>query len=177
VATRYAVLLRGINLGRARQVPMPELKALLEQRGHAAVRTHLRSGNVVLDSDLDEAALAADVRAAVGERFGFDVPTVVRTGEELARLVADDLLGDVATDPARRLVWFLAAAPAADRAAALPAPRGAGQVRLAGRELHVWMPDGMARDPLATTDWDRLLGVPGTGRNWNTVEALARLAA
>jgi hypothetical protein len=50
-------------------------------------------------------------------------------------------------------------------------------VLLDGRELHLWMPDGMARDPLATTDWDRLLGVPGTGRNWRTVEALARLTA
>ena len=51
----------GINLGKARQVAMPRLRELLTARGHEDVRTHLRSGNVVLDSRADEAELAADL--------------------------------------------------------------------------------------------------------------------
>jgi uncharacterized protein (DUF1697 family) len=175
--TRYAVLLRGVNLGKARQMGMPELRAALEERGYEGVRTHLRSGNVVVDTDLAEAALAADVEAVVRERFGFDSAAVVRSGPVLALVVADDVLGDVATDGAKRLVWFLPRPPEADRVAALAEPPGDGAYRVAGREVHVWMPGGMARDPLAKWNWDRLLGVPGTGRNWNTVEALARLTA
>jgi uncharacterized protein (DUF1697 family) len=45
-----------------------------------------------------------------------------------------------------------------------------------GRELFLWLPDGMARSPMATWRWDRLLGVSGTNRNWNTVTKLADMA-
>ncbi|MFW3171730.1 DUF1697 domain-containing protein [Geodermatophilus sp. CPCC 206100] len=174
--TRSVVLLRGINLGRARQVGMAELREALTARGHEGVRTHLRSGNVVLDSPLDEAALTRDVEEAVRARFGFDVPVVVRTGAELAAVVAADPLGAVATDPARYLVTFLPREPDPERVAALPAA-DAGEYRVLGRELFLWLPDGVTTTPVGAWDWDRLLGVPGTARNWNTVRKVAALAA
>jgi uncharacterized protein (DUF1697 family) len=176
VSTRYVVLLRGINLGRARQLGMPELRETLTARGHDGVRTHLRSGNVVLDSPLTADELAADVEAAVHERFGFTAPVVVRTGAEVAEVVDADPLGGVATDPARYLVTFLPRPPDPGLVAALP-PADRGEYRVAGRELFLWLPDGIANTPLASWRWDTLLGVPGTSRNWNTVRKLAELGA
>jgi uncharacterized protein (DUF1697 family) len=105
--TRYVALLRGVNVGRARQVDMPRLREVLTAAGHGAVRTHLRSGNVLLDSPLAEADLAAELTAAVEKEFGFAVPVVLRTGTELAVVLATDPLGAVATDPARYSVTFL----------------------------------------------------------------------
>ena len=169
-------LLRGINLGRARQVDMPRLREVLTARGHGGVRTHLRSGNVVLDSSLSEAELAADVTAAMRQEFGMDVAVVVRTGAEMAAVVTADPLGDVVTDPARYVVSFMAEPPDDDRVAALPAA-DRGEYRVQGRELYLWLPDGMQGTPLASWNWDRLLGRPGTMRNWNTVTKLADLAA
>jgi uncharacterized protein (DUF1697 family) len=168
-------LLRGINVGRARQVDMPRLREALTARGHGEVRTHLRSGNVVLDSSLPEADLAADVSAAVEAEFGFDVPVVVRTGAEVAAVVAGDPFATVATDPARYLVTFLPESPVPALVDALP-PADSGEYLVRGRELYLWLPDGIAGTPLATWKWDRLLGVPGTARNWNTVRRLAELA-
>jgi uncharacterized protein (DUF1697 family) len=46
-----------------------------------------------------------------------------------------------------------------------------------GRELYLWLPDGIRDSPMALWKWDRLLGTPGTNRNWNTVRRLAELAA
>ncbi|MBB3086357.1 DUF1697 domain-containing protein [Geodermatophilus sabuli] len=175
MSTRYVVLLRGINVGRARQIGMAELRETLTARGHGAVRTHLRSGNVVLDSPLGEAELVEDVETAVRERFGAQVPVVVRTGEEMAAVVAADPLGAVATDPARYLVTFLPRAPDPERVAALP-PADGGEYRVAGRELYLWLPDGVSSTPLGAWKWDTLLGVPGTARNWNTVSTLAGMA-
>jgi uncharacterized protein (DUF1697 family) len=173
--TRYVCLLRGINLGKARQVDMTRLREVLTARGHGEVRTHLRSGNVVLVSALPEAALAADLSAAIGEECGFEVPVVVRTGQELAAVVAGDPFATVATDPARYLVTFMAEPPEPARIDALPAAeRGAYLVR--GRELYLWLPDGIQHTPLATWKWDGLLGRPGTARNWSTVVRLAELA-
>ncbi|MGY1638259.1 DUF1697 domain-containing protein [Geodermatophilus sp. SYSU D00742] len=176
MSTRYVVLLRGINVGRARQIGMAELREALTARGHRDVRTHLRSGNVVLDSALDEAELVDDVEAAVRERFGAAVPVVVRTGAEVAAVLAADPLGAVATDPSRYLVTFLPRAPEPARVEALP-PADAGEYRVVGRELFLWLPDGVSNTPLGAWRWDDLLGVAGTARNWNTVRKLADMAA
>jgi uncharacterized protein (DUF1697 family) len=170
-------LLRGINLGRARQVDMPRLRELLTARGHGNVRTHLRSGNVVLDSPVGEAELAADLATAIEAEFGFAVPVVVRTGGELSAVVAGDPFATVATDPARYLVTFLPEPPPPDRVDALPRAEGGGEYLVRGRELYLWLPDGVQDTPLASWKWDRLLTVPGTARNWNTVTKLAELAA
>lgn len=174
--TRYVALLRGINLGRARQVDMPRLREVLTARGHANVRTHLRSGNVVLDSALPESELAADLAATVEAEFGFAVPVVVRTGAQLRAVVAGDPFAAVATDPARYLVTFMAEPPDPARVDALPPVEGGGEYLVRGRELYLWLPDGIQRTPLASWKWDTLLGRPGTARNWNTVTKIADLA-
>lgn len=173
--TRYVALLRGINVGKAKQVDMPRLRAVLTARGHGDVRTHLRSGNVVLDSPLGEADLAADVTKAIDEEFGMDVPVVVRSAAQLAAVVAADPLGSRVSDPSRYSVTFLPEPPASTLVAALP-PADGGEYRVHGRELYLWLPDGMMKSPMGTWKWGRLLGVVGTNRNWNTVTRLAELA-
>ena len=174
--TRYVALLRGINLGKARQVAMPRLREVLEARGHAEVRTHLRSGNVILDSRMSEKKLAADLSEAIEEEFGFPVPVVVRTGKELAAVVDGDPFATIATDPARYSVTFLPETPAPAKVDALSPAEGGGDYLVRGRELYLWLPDGFQDTPLAAWKWDRLLGTPGTARNWNTVTTLAELS-
>jgi uncharacterized protein (DUF1697 family) len=175
--TRWVALLRGINVGRARQIGMPRLAELLTDRGHANVRTLLRSGNVVLDSPLSEAELVADLEKAIEEEFGWAVPVVVRTGKELAAVIAGDPFATLATDPARYLVTFLPEPPAQDLVDALPPVEGGGEYLIRGRELYLWLPEGIANTPLGAWKWDRLLGVAGTGRNWNTVLKLGELSS
>lgn len=176
VPTTYVALLRGVNLGRARQVDMPRLAEILTARGHRDVRTHLRSGNVVLTSPLDEAELADDLATAIEAEFGFAVPVVVRTGEEMAAVVRGDPFATVATDPSRYLVTFLPGTPDPARVDALPKP-DSGEFLVRGRELYLWLPDGISGTPLASWKWDDLLGRPGTARNWRTVTRLAELSA
>jgi uncharacterized protein (DUF1697 family) len=173
--TRYVALLRGINLGKARQVGMPRLAEVLSARGHENVRTHLRSGNVVLDSPLAEEELADDLSGAIEKEFGFAVPVVIRTGAEMAAVVAGDPFATIATDPARYLVTFMARPPDPAAVDALP-PADSGEYLVRGRELYLWLPDGIQNTPLASWKWDRLLGRSGTARNWNTVVRLAELA-
>lgn len=175
--SRYVVLLRGINVGRARRIAMGPLRELLEARGHSAVATHLTSGNVLLGSDLDEPALTADVRTAVLAGFGHDVPVVVRTAAEMAALVAAGPLTE--GDPTRYLVGFCTVAPDPAAVHAVPAAEpGQGAWWVRGRELHLWCPDGVSADgSVGGWPWDRLLGGTTTARNWRTVARVAELAA
>src|SRR3712207_6281217 len=109
--TRYAVLLRGINVGRAKRIGMADLRALLTDAGFTDVATLLQSGNVVLDSDLPADEVARRVERAITERFDMDVAAVVRTREEVHAVVALDPLGDVAGDGSRYVVAFMAEPP------------------------------------------------------------------
>jgi uncharacterized protein (DUF1697 family) len=176
--TSRILLLRGINLGPHRRVSMPDLRALLSDAGFADVRTYVQSGNVVLSSRATPARLGAQAEALIGERFGFDVDVIVRTGEELASVVARNPLADVAQDPKRYQVSFLDAEPdpeVVERISGL-AVNGERLVP-SGRELYTWHPEGVARSKL----WAKLaaaggLGVRATARNWTTVTTLLDMA-
>src|SRR5437763_7312777 len=113
------LLLRGINLGPSRRVPMAELRQVLSDAGFEEVRTYVQSGNVVLSTELEPDELAAATSKLIGDRFGFEVPVVVRTGEELAAVVARNPLRDLATNPKRYQVSFLSGEPDPDAVARL----------------------------------------------------------
>jgi uncharacterized protein (DUF1697 family) len=174
--TRYALLLRGINVGRAHRVPMADLRALLTGAGYGEVRTLLQSGNVVLDAQLPPEELAREVEHALAGRFGFPVPTVVRTREELLAAVARDPLGSVATDPTRYVVSFSAADVPAEVVERLrAADPGEDRFAVEGHELYLWCPNGQLQSPLAAVLARHKGGPVGTARNWNTVLKLAEL--
>jgi uncharacterized protein (DUF1697 family) len=172
---RQVIMLRGINLGPNRRVPMADLRALLSEAGHGDVRTYVQSGNVVLESAATPAELERQAAALISERFGFDVPVVVRTGRQLAAVVKRNPLGDVAVEPKRYQVTFLADKPSADAVRALEEMvAGEEQVLCHGREIYSWHPDGVARSKLATALSGKKLGT-ATARNWTTVTTLLEM--
>ena len=56
--TPYIALLRAVNVGGTGKLPMADLKRIGEDAGFARVRTYIASGNLLFDSDRDEAAVA-----------------------------------------------------------------------------------------------------------------------
>jgi uncharacterized protein (DUF1697 family) len=174
---RLVVLLRGINLGPANRVAMADLRALLADLGYEDVSTHLQSGNAVVTADATPAAVAKAVERAMADRLGLDVAAVVRSGGELARIVAADRLGDVADDPAKRMVIFLPAkASRSDLRALEREDFGDERLEAAGREVYAWCPGGIGRSPLMAAIGKTELGRTGTARNWRTVTRLAEMA-
>jgi uncharacterized protein (DUF1697 family) len=176
-AQRQVALLKGINVGGNRLVSMAELREVLQGLGYQGVATYLQSGNVVLGSGAPPDRVASEMEQAIRKRFGIDVPVIVRTGEELAAIVARNPLANVAEDPKRYVVTFLSAEPAPDRVrkitAAAVAPE---QVVFDGSEVYSWHPNGIHRSPLAQLLTEQRLGVGATGRNWATVTSLLGLA-
>jgi len=173
--TTYAVLLRGINVGGARSIPMAALRTVLTDAGFGDVRTYLQSGNVVVSSRKSATAVADAVEREIGAAFGHDVTVMVRTGAELAAVVAANPFARPDADPRRLMVAFLREPPAAERAAALEARVAPPEaVHVAGCEVYLWLPDGMGRSKIAPAV-ERTLKAPMTARNWNTVAELAAM--
>jgi uncharacterized protein (DUF1697 family) len=171
----FVALLRGINVGKAKQVAMADLQALLAGLGYADVRTHLRSGNAVFYAAGHEPdALATRIEAALEERFGLEVSVLIRTPADLDAIIAANPFPDAAaTTPAQLHVAFLSTTPAGTIDPAAYAP---DELRIAGREVYAWYPNGMGRSKLTNTTLERHLGVHATMRNWNTVTRLVALA-
>jgi uncharacterized protein (DUF1697 family) len=174
--TRYAVLLRGINLGRAKRVAMADLRAVLDRAGHRNVATLLQSGNVVLDSDESAAALASSVEQAVQQQLRLTVATVIRTREEVREVIDGNPLGDVADNGSRYVVAFMAESPgpALDDLLGSTEPGDDRYVRR-GRELYLWCPHGQLESPLMAVLGKAKGGPVTTVRNWNTVQKLGAL--
>lgn len=74
----YVILLRGINVGGKNKISMAELKLCLEEQGFESVVTYIQSGNVILQSDLDAAALSEDIERLLPKKFKLD-SSIVKT--------------------------------------------------------------------------------------------------
>ncbi|EFL35692.1 conserved hypothetical protein [Streptomyces viridochromogenes DSM 40736] len=179
MTTMYAALLRGINVGGSRKVPMADLRSLLSGLGHEDVATHLQSGQAVFSSGRgDEESLAAEIAHAVEQHFGFAVDVIVRDHAYL-KAVADACPYPAADLEPKQLHVTYFSAPVGperfaeiDQAAYLPE-----EFRLGDRALYLYAPDGLGRSKLAEhLSKPRInKGIVATTRNWNTVVKLVEL--
>jgi uncharacterized protein (DUF1697 family) len=170
---RVAALLRGINIGPNKRISMPTLQEIVESLGHTDVETYLQSGNVVF-TPKGKGDHAARLTAAIAKETGHEVAVVLRTGNELEKVVAANRYP--VDDPTKVVVAFLdwevelAQLELGDLAPYLP-----DELTLHGREIYVSVPNGQGRSKLMEALVKRRLPVTLTVRNWRTVEALATL--
>lgn len=175
MAATWVALLRGINVGGRNTVPMAALRRVCEEAGCGDVRTVIQSGNVVFTSDdRDRAQLRQRLEEAVATAFDVPSTVVLLKAAELGALVRAHPFGD---DGAHTFVTFLAEKPKPDAVRAL-ADRDVApdRVEVRGSDVFLHLPNGVTGARLSGTLVERLLGVPGTARNWRTVTKLVELA-
>ena len=171
----YVALLRGVNVGGNRKIPMADLRQALAEAGFERVRTYIQSGNVLVDSGESADRVEGRIGAVIAQRFGHTVPVMVRTGPELDRIVASDPFAGRDLDASKVTVTFLSA-PAPGP---LEVPEGqAEEACTSGAEVWVYYPEGMGRSTLDRTGfWKGLGDVATTTRNLRTVTKLRDMAA
>ena len=94
--SRLIVLLRGINVGGHRKVPMEALRELCRELGFSRVESYIQSGNLVLSAPEGPEAVVARLEPALEERFGFAIDLVARTAEQWARYAAGSPFAEAA---------------------------------------------------------------------------------
>ena len=173
---RMVALLRAVNVG-GRKMPMAELRALCAGLGWEDVATYIQSGNVVFTPGGKPAGAEEQLEQAIADRFGLDIPVIVRTAAQWARYPAGNPFAQAAKDEPNRLMLLLSKRPPAPRAEAVIQARAqAGeQVRRAGDALWFHYPGGAGTSKLTPSLIDRAIGSPGTARNYNTVLKLKEM--
>ena len=171
----YVILLRAVNVGGTGKPSMADFKGALTALGFKNIETYIQSGNAVVDAKGSAATVAKAVATKLEKMVGAPVGVVVRTHEELDRLVRENpYAAEAANDGSKVHVGFLAGPAGKEAAAALDGivakyPQRRDRYHLSGSTLYLHLPDGAAETKFSGKGLDKAIGVIGTGRNWNTV--------
>jgi uncharacterized protein (DUF1697 family) len=167
--TQFIALLRAVNVGGTGKLPMTELKAMCETAGFRDVRTYIASGNVVFACDLAEREVKAMLEEALKAYAGKPVGVLVRTGDEMAQVLADNPFPGAPGN--RTIAIFLDDPPPEDALEKAMHQADDEKTALGKREIYVFYGEGMGQSKLRIP-----AAKAGTGRNLNTVAKLAEMA-
>jgi len=176
--TTIIALLRGVNVGGHNMIKMDVLRALCESLGHCNVQTYVQSGNVVFRTrERDVAQIAAKIESAIEKKHGFRPDVILRSAAEMREVIARNPFAKrKGIEPGKLIVTFLADEPTAEtKKAVLALKPNPEEIRVNGRELYIYFPDGSGRSKLVPT-LSKVMKSKGTGRNWTSVSTLLEMA-
>ena len=173
----YIAIIRGINVSGKHKVPMAELRKLCENLGWQNVRTYIQSGNVLFETAQND-NLTGKLEDLIADNFGFRVPVIVRTAEEMAQVVSNNPFSNKADfEPEKLYLTFLAETPQPDKLEAIKAftfePE---EYIISGKEVYIYCTNGYGNTKLENLFFERKLKVTATTRNWRTVNKLVEMS-
>jgi uncharacterized protein (DUF1697 family) len=174
---RWIAFLRAVNVG-GRQVSMPLVRSLLTDAGFDEVGTYIASGNVFVTTraHTERTELASSIEQILAQQFGFAVPTMARTVDEVVDvLAASGFSPDKPEGDVRHLVLFAKGAITIPRVP-YELPKAAGTiVGTTERDLFVQM-HVADRVPNPASIVERELGAVVTGRFGHTLHKIVAAA-
>lgn len=148
--THHIALLRGINVGGHRKVPMADLRRLATDIGLSDVQTYVASGNLVFASDDEPAKLEARLERIIADTFGFPVDVVMRSAARWLDYAAHCPFDAEGKTAPNLVMLCLGKRPATDDDLAALRRTASGNERadLIGDALWLYFADGSARSKM-----------------------------
>ena len=172
----YVALLRGINVGGNRLLPMKDLAAMLAQCGCTGVQTYIQSGNAVFRSDRNGPEIAADFQSRCLEAKGFAPQTLIHSLSDHETIIRANPFPEAESTPKALHVFFLLAPPGkVDQIAMKAACNPTERFHLTVAALYLHAPDKLT-DSFLALKMAKIINVPMTARNWNTAAKLLEMA-
>jgi uncharacterized protein (DUF1697 family) len=171
----YVCLLRGINVSGHKIVKMDQLRAAFETLDFVDVKTYVQSGNVVFKAPTKASGkLAEKIEEKVLHQFGFSVPVLVKTAEEVSRVIKNNsFLKEEDIDASKLHVTFLSQTPEKTSLKMLDAiVVGSDRFHCSAEIVYLYCPGGYGKTKLSNNALEKVLSVKATTRNWNTVNKL-----
>lgn len=165
-------LLRGVNVGGNRKVPMADLCAAAAHAGLSEVRSYIQSGNLVFDAgELAPEQVAGLLEDCIKKRFGFPVDLVVRTSAQWAVYAKGSPFPGAAKDRPALLQLGLSKLPLHQDAAERVRERAVfgEKIKVVGDALWIDFALSVGKSKITPAVLDKAAGSPVTMRNWNTV--------
>ena len=170
----YVILLRAVNVGGYGKLSMADFRSKLSSQGFKNVETYIQSGNAVIDSNLPPDKVRLSISNALQKLTGAPIEVIIRTHDQLDKLIRENPFVAEASDGTRVHVAFLSAPAASTARAALETivqkyPNRSDRYHLTIDHIYFHFPDGAADTKFTGKALDKAIGAVGTARNWNTV--------
>jgi uncharacterized protein (DUF1697 family) len=176
----YISILRAINVGR-RKILMTDLKALYEELNLKEIVTYIQSGNVIFKTGkkISTQVLANKIQQLIAKKYQFDVPVIIRTGDEMKKTIAvNPFLKQKGINLEKLHVTFLAENPEQVKVKAIQnLDYTPDKFVIIDNDVYLYCPNGYGITKLSNGFFENKLKVTATTRNWRTVNILAELAA
>ena len=173
----YIVLLKGINVGGHRKVPMAELRILLANIGFQEVTTYIQSGNVVLkSSEMDATTIESAIKAAILEHFQFEVSVMVKTPKALQRIFENSPFSETILPSS--YFMLLHSLPTKDAVAEASEKHYENETyHIIDDCIYYYAEKGMGKAKFNANLFERKLNTFITARNYNTMRKLLSLSS
>jgi uncharacterized protein (DUF1697 family) len=161
-------------------IKMTDLLTLYKNLGYYDAESYIQSGNVVFSISDDAAGsdICINIEKAIHERFNYDIAVLIRTIEEMRKIVSvNPFLTKEKFDASKMAVLFLSEKPAnsqIEKVRDINYPPD--EFRIIEKEIFIYCPNGFGRTKLYTNFFERKMSVTGTARNWRTVNKLLDIA-
>lgn len=171
----HIALLRGINVNGKRMIPMAGLREMAKGLGYQGVESYIQTGNLLLESPLDQDEVRHQLEGAIRAAFGFDVTVAVRSPGDI-----DETLARCPYQPAEGEVVYVAFAvspptPERLKATADAMPDSGDRCTCTSQEVYILYREGVHASSLSNAFFERSLGIAMTSRNLRTVQKLREL--
>jgi uncharacterized protein (DUF1697 family) len=172
----YVALLRGVMPTGKNKVPMAQLRSILSDAGFENVRTYIQSGNALVDTKLSAKEIEMNVHELIKQHIGAHISVVVRTGEQLQK-VLDANPFRVGFDPSRVFYVLFKNQPNPIKVNEF-CEQDFGKEKLAIEKdaAYLYLPENAARSKLSNIFLERKLEITATTRNLNTMKKLVELS-
>lgn len=174
----FIALMRGINVGSTRKLPMAELRALCVKIGLQRPETYIQSGNLIVDADVAADGVRALLERAIAKRFELRVDVVVRRAAQWRRYVAANPFADDAAAVPKMLHLYLSRDPPKPSALKELEQKAQAGERMVLADGALWIDygaNGVGKSKLTPLLLDKACGSPATGRNWNSVVKIGEM--
>ena len=168
----FVALMRGINVGSTRKLPMAELRTLSGKIGLRRPETYIQSGNLIVDAEMAAHEVRALLEGAIAKRFGLRVDVIVRSASQWRRYVAANPFADDAAAVPKMLHLYLSRDLLKPSAVTQLEQKAQAGERMAVAGGALWIDYGLSgagKSKLTPPLLDKACGSPATGRNWNSV--------
>jgi uncharacterized protein (DUF1697 family) len=171
----WIALFRGINIAGNNPLPMRDLVRILERMGCKDVRTYIQSGNAVFRTAKGRPKkLAEEISSQILKDHGFRPKVLLLSVSELGVAIENNPFS-TAVGKALHFMFLESKPKKPDLAGLMAIKSKSEQFRLDKKVFYLYAPEGIGRSKLVAKV-EPALGVPVTGRNWNTVNKLSALA-
>ncbi len=162
------------------KIKMTDLSALYKKLGFKDAETFIQSGNVVFSSpeNLSDKDLTVKIEEAIRKKFKYNIPVIIRTPEELSKIITlNPFIDEENFNPEKLAVIFLYEKPSeAQIEKVININYPPDKFIITGKEVFIYCPNGFGTSKIYTGFFENKMKVTGTGRNWNTVNALLKIA-